>query len=145
MRAGAHDYLAKPLKHHEVLRVVFRALNERALKRKVRRLSCQIEDEQPPSPSEAQHETSPGPPPAELKTARVPIAPHEAITHASIATGAALLALLCATFDPITRPHIFTAEEALKQTLSELRVARLNEEYSALMRHLAGNTQPDHC
>jgi two-component system nitrogen regulation response regulator GlnG len=45
MRAGAHDYLAKPLKHHEVLRVVFRALNERALKRKLRRLSCQIEDE----------------------------------------------------------------------------------------------------
>jgi len=45
MRAGAHDYLAKPLKHHEVLRVVFRALNERALKRKLRSLSCQIEDE----------------------------------------------------------------------------------------------------
>jgi two-component system nitrogen regulation response regulator GlnG len=45
MRAGAHDYLAKPLKHHEVLRVIFRALNERALKRKLRRLSCQIEDE----------------------------------------------------------------------------------------------------
>jgi two-component system nitrogen regulation response regulator GlnG len=45
MRAGAHDYLAKPLKHHEVLRVVFRALNERALKRKLRHLSCQIEDE----------------------------------------------------------------------------------------------------
>jgi DNA-binding NtrC family response regulator len=44
MRAGAHDYLAKPLKHHEVLRVVFRALNERALKRKLRRLSCQIQD-----------------------------------------------------------------------------------------------------
>ena len=31
MRAGAHDYLAKPLKHHDVLRVVFRALNEREL------------------------------------------------------------------------------------------------------------------
>jgi two-component system nitrogen regulation response regulator GlnG len=45
MRAGAHDYLAKPLKHNEVLRVVFRALNERALKRKLRRLSCQIQDE----------------------------------------------------------------------------------------------------
>jgi DNA-binding NtrC family response regulator len=45
MRAGAHDYLAKPLRHHEVLRVVFRALNERALKRKLRRLSCQIQDE----------------------------------------------------------------------------------------------------
>jgi two-component system nitrogen regulation response regulator GlnG len=47
MRAGAHDYLAKPLKHHEVLRVVFRALNERALKRKLRRLSSQIQDESP--------------------------------------------------------------------------------------------------
>ncbi|MGD0921508.1 MAG: sigma-54 dependent transcriptional regulator [Terriglobia bacterium] len=47
IRAGAHDYLAKPLKHHEVLRVVFRALNERALKRKLRRLSTQIQDESP--------------------------------------------------------------------------------------------------
>jgi len=47
IRAGAHDYLAKPLKHHEVLRVVFRALNERALKRKLRRLSSQIQDESP--------------------------------------------------------------------------------------------------
>jgi two-component system nitrogen regulation response regulator GlnG len=45
MRAGARDYLAKPLKHHEVLRVVFGALNERALKHKLRRLSCQIGDE----------------------------------------------------------------------------------------------------
>ncbi len=44
IRAGAHDYLEKPLKHHEVLRVVFRALNERALKRKLRHLSCQAED-----------------------------------------------------------------------------------------------------
>jgi DNA-binding NtrC family response regulator len=45
MRAGAHDYLAKPLKQHEVLRVVFRALNELALKRKLRHLSSQIENE----------------------------------------------------------------------------------------------------
>ncbi len=45
MRAGAHDYLAKPLRHREVLRVVFRALNERALKRKLRRLANQIEGE----------------------------------------------------------------------------------------------------
>jgi FixJ family two-component response regulator len=44
-RAGAHDYLAKPVKHHEVVRVVIRALNERALKRKLRGLSCQIQDE----------------------------------------------------------------------------------------------------
>jgi two-component system nitrogen regulation response regulator GlnG len=57
IRAGAHDYLAKPLKHHEVLRVVFRALNERALKRKLRRLSTQIQDEsslrEPMGPSDA--------------------------------------------------------------------------------------------
>ncbi|MGA2903354.1 MAG: sigma-54 dependent transcriptional regulator [Candidatus Korobacteraceae bacterium] len=44
IRAGAHDYLEKPLKKHEVLRVVFRALNERALKRKLRCLSSQVED-----------------------------------------------------------------------------------------------------
>jgi two-component system nitrogen regulation response regulator GlnG len=44
IRAGAHDYLEKPLKHHEVLRVVFRALNERKLKCKLRTLSCQVED-----------------------------------------------------------------------------------------------------
>ena len=31
IRAGAHGYLEKPLKHHEVLRVVFRVLNESAL------------------------------------------------------------------------------------------------------------------
>ena len=35
MRAGAHAYLAKPLKRHDVVRVVFRALNERELKRKL--------------------------------------------------------------------------------------------------------------
>ncbi len=45
MRAGAHDYLAKPIKDHEVLRVVFRALNEHALKSKIRSLSSKIEDE----------------------------------------------------------------------------------------------------
>ena len=45
MRAGAHDYLATPLKHHDVLRVVLRALNERALKHKLRTLSSKIRDE----------------------------------------------------------------------------------------------------
>jgi len=44
IRAGAHGYLEKPLKHHEVLRVAFRALNESALQRKLRRLSSQAED-----------------------------------------------------------------------------------------------------
>jgi two-component system nitrogen regulation response regulator GlnG len=43
MRAGAHDYLAKPFRHRDVLRVVFRALNEGALKRKVRSLSSQLQ------------------------------------------------------------------------------------------------------
>ncbi len=45
IRAGAHDYLAKPLRRQEVLRVVFRALNESALPRRSRRVSCQVEDE----------------------------------------------------------------------------------------------------
>ena len=44
IQAGAHGYLEKPLKHHEVLRVVFRALNESALQRKLRRLAAQAED-----------------------------------------------------------------------------------------------------
>jgi len=43
MQAGAHDYLAKPFRHRDILRVVFRALNEGALKRKVRSLSCQLQ------------------------------------------------------------------------------------------------------
>ena len=29
LRAGAHDYLAKPFEHRQVIRVVLRALNER--------------------------------------------------------------------------------------------------------------------
>ena len=36
IRDGAQGYLGKPLKQYEVLRVVFRALNERKLKRRVR-------------------------------------------------------------------------------------------------------------
>jgi len=44
MRAGAHDYLAKPFDHHEVIRVVRRALAERDLKRKLKQLSAQIEE-----------------------------------------------------------------------------------------------------
>jgi DNA-binding NtrC family response regulator len=31
LRAGAHDYLAKPFEHQQVIRVVLRALNERRL------------------------------------------------------------------------------------------------------------------
>jgi two-component system nitrogen regulation response regulator GlnG len=47
MRAGAHDYLAKPFDHNEVIRVVRRALAERDLKRKVRQLTSQIQDGAP--------------------------------------------------------------------------------------------------
>lgn len=44
MRAGAHDYLAKPFQHHEVIRVVHRALSERKLKRKLSQLSNQLQE-----------------------------------------------------------------------------------------------------
>ncbi len=42
IRAGAHDYLAKPFEHHEVMRVVLRALTERNLRRQLRTLSSQV-------------------------------------------------------------------------------------------------------
>ena len=42
IRAGAHDYLAKPFDHHEVLRVVFRALNERRLKLELKHLASHV-------------------------------------------------------------------------------------------------------
>jgi len=38
IRASAHDYLAKPFDHREVIRVVLRALNERRLKLELRAL-----------------------------------------------------------------------------------------------------------
>jgi two-component system nitrogen regulation response regulator GlnG len=38
LRAGAHDYLAKPFEHQQVLRVVLRALNERRLKLELKHL-----------------------------------------------------------------------------------------------------------
>jgi len=44
MRAGAHDYLAKPFEHHEVIRIARRALSERELKKKVKQLSGQLRD-----------------------------------------------------------------------------------------------------
>jgi DNA-binding NtrC family response regulator len=37
IRAGAHDYLGKPFDHHDVIRVVLRALNERRLKQALKR------------------------------------------------------------------------------------------------------------
>jgi two-component system nitrogen regulation response regulator GlnG len=42
IRAGAHDYLSKPFNHPEVIRVVLRALNESALKQRLRILSNQV-------------------------------------------------------------------------------------------------------
>lgn len=44
LKAGAHDYLAKPFDHHEVLRVIRRALTERDLKLRLRQLSGQLEE-----------------------------------------------------------------------------------------------------
>ena len=39
MRASAHDYLAKPFQHHEVINVMHRALAERSIKLKLKELS----------------------------------------------------------------------------------------------------------
>lgn len=44
MRTGAHDYLAKPFNHHEVVRVVRRALAERRLKQRIGHLSAAERD-----------------------------------------------------------------------------------------------------
>ncbi len=44
IRAGAHDYLAKPFDHSEVLRVVLRALNERLLKLDLKRLADHVQN-----------------------------------------------------------------------------------------------------
>jgi len=43
MRAGAHDYLAKPFENLEVIRVVYRALEERNLKRKLTNLTHELQ------------------------------------------------------------------------------------------------------
>ena len=57
IRAGAHDYLAKPFDHLEVIRVVLRALNERRLKLQLRRLANHVHNVLSPretlGPSEA--------------------------------------------------------------------------------------------
>jgi two-component system nitrogen regulation response regulator GlnG len=47
IKSGAHDYLAKPFDNYEVLRVVYRSLVERDLKRKLRRLSAQVQERWP--------------------------------------------------------------------------------------------------
>jgi len=47
MKAGAHDYLAKPFDNNEVIRVIYRALAERDLKRKLRHLTIQVQETRP--------------------------------------------------------------------------------------------------
>jgi len=42
LRAGAHDYLAKPFEHQQVVRVVLRALNERRLKLQLKHLADHV-------------------------------------------------------------------------------------------------------
>ena len=57
IRAGAHDYLAKPFEHHQVIHVVLRALNERRLKLELKRLADHVHNVLSPretfGPSEA--------------------------------------------------------------------------------------------
>jgi DNA-binding NtrC family response regulator len=43
MRQGAHDYLAKPFEHKEVIRIVRRAVSERNLKRQLQNMSAQLD------------------------------------------------------------------------------------------------------
>jgi DNA-binding NtrC family response regulator len=42
MRQGAHDYISKPFENHEVVRIIRRAFAERNLKRKVEKLSAEL-------------------------------------------------------------------------------------------------------
>ncbi len=44
MRAGAHDYLGKPFEHTEVIRVVHRAVSESKLRKRLKELSRQVEE-----------------------------------------------------------------------------------------------------
>jgi len=57
LRAGAHDYLAKPFEHRQVIRVVLRALNERRLKLQLKHLADHVHQALSPretfGPSEA--------------------------------------------------------------------------------------------
>jgi two-component system nitrogen regulation response regulator GlnG len=47
IKTGAHDYLTKPFDMHEVIRVVYRALAERDLKRRVKQLSNELKERYP--------------------------------------------------------------------------------------------------
>lgn len=42
MRQGAHDYLAKPFEHNEVIRIVRRAVAERCLKRRLQNMAAHL-------------------------------------------------------------------------------------------------------
>jgi len=57
IHAGAHDYLAKPFEHRQVIRVVLRALNERRLKLQLKQLADHVHQALSPretfGPSEA--------------------------------------------------------------------------------------------
>jgi len=44
MRTGAHDYLSKPFVHEEVIRIARRAVSERKLKQRVKKLSRRQDD-----------------------------------------------------------------------------------------------------
>lgn len=44
MKSGAHDYIGKPFEHHEVIRVVHRAVREGSLKRKLKNLTSQVDE-----------------------------------------------------------------------------------------------------
>ena len=44
IKKGAHDYLPKPFDHHEIARILHRALAERKLKRQVTLLSGQLQE-----------------------------------------------------------------------------------------------------
>jgi two-component system nitrogen regulation response regulator GlnG len=47
IKAGAYDYLTKPFNHEDVIRVVYKALSESALKRKLKNLSIQLRKDNP--------------------------------------------------------------------------------------------------
>ena len=47
IKAGAHDYLSKPFENNEVIRVVHRALKERALKRQLSTLTSHLRKDSP--------------------------------------------------------------------------------------------------
>ncbi len=47
IKSGAYDYLTKPFNHEDVIRVVYKALSERSLKRKLKNLTSQFRKNNP--------------------------------------------------------------------------------------------------